>query len=61
MMLLGGSKTSAAPADERAGGKILPRYEQTLDSMRWVELDCGLFVCLSERLTEKLPWQLAWA
>jgi hypothetical protein len=46
-MVLGGSKTSAAPADERAGGEIPPRHEQTMDSMRWVEPDCGLFVCLS--------------
>ena len=61
LTLLGGSKTSAAPADERAEGEIPPRYEQTLDSMRWVAPDCGLFVCLSGKLTQKPPWQLAWA
>ena len=34
LILLGGSKTSAAPGDERAGGEITPRYEQTFVSMR---------------------------
>jgi len=61
LILLGGSKTNAAPADEWAVFEIPPRYEQIFESKRCVAPDCGLFSCLSGKLTQKPPWQLAWA